>query len=303
MLVEGWSWHQREHGRRSWSGLRSRPCGERWHEHLRGRSPVADRGMRPDGVVVPSPTLDDDLGLAQHVEDLAVEQLVAQARIEALDEAVLPWTARGDVGGLCADGADPILHGLGDKLRAVVGTDGLGDAAQNEQVRNHTHDHGRLHAARYPNGQALVGELVDDVEHTELPSIMGALLDKVVGPHVVRALGSQPDAGSVIQPQACALRLPRGDLQPLAPPDPLDPLVVDQPAGPAQQLGDLAIAVAAIPPGQLDNVGGQLLFILTAPRHLALRRAMLPERGTGPALGNRQRVSNMLDAGAATRGA
>src|SRR5947208_3390441 len=155
--------------------------------------------MRPDGVVVPSPTLDDDLGLAQHVEDLAVEQLVAQARIEALDEAVLPWTARGDVGGLCADGADPILHGLGDKLRAVVGTDVLGN--------------------------------------------------------------------------------------------------------PAQQLGDLAIAVAAIPPGQLDNVGGQLLFILTAPRHLALRRAMLPERGTGPALGNRQRVSNMLDAGAATRGA
>src|SRR5205085_6720945 len=30
---------------------------ERRHEHLRGRSAVADRGMRPDGVVVPSPTL------------------------------------------------------------------------------------------------------------------------------------------------------------------------------------------------------------------------------------------------------
>ena len=94
-----------------------------------------------------------------------------------------------------------------------------------------------------------------------------------------------------------------GDLQPLAPPDPLDPLVVDQPAGPAQQLRDLAIAVAAITPGQLDDVGGQPLFILTAPRDLALRRAMLPKRGTGPALGNRQRISNMLDAGAAARGA
>jgi hypothetical protein len=30
---------------------------------------------------------------------------------------------------------------------------------------------------------------------------------------------------------------------------------------------------------------------------------MLPERRTGPALGNRQRISNMLDAGAAARGA
>jgi hypothetical protein len=40
--------------------------------------------MRPDHVVVSSPTLDDDLGLVQRVEDLAIEKLVAQARIEAL---------------------------------------------------------------------------------------------------------------------------------------------------------------------------------------------------------------------------
>jgi hypothetical protein len=32
---------------------------------------------------VPPPTLDDDLGLAQSVEDFAVEQLVAQASVEA----------------------------------------------------------------------------------------------------------------------------------------------------------------------------------------------------------------------------
>src|SRR5947207_13858248 len=107
----------------------------------------------------------------------------------------------------------------------------------------------------------------------------------------------------VVQPQTSPLRLPGGDLQPLASPDPLDPLVVDQPAGPAQQLGDLAIAVAAILPGQLDDVGRQLLFVLTAPRDLALRRAMLPESRTDPALGDRQHDSNMLDAGAATRGA
>jgi hypothetical protein len=94
-----------------------------------------------------------------------------------------------------------------------------------------------------------------------------------------------------------------GDLQPLASPDPLDPLVVDQPAGPAQQFGDLAITVAAILLGQLDEVGSQPLLILTAPRDLALRRAMLTERRTGAALGYRQRSANILDAGAATRGA
>ena len=106
-----------------------------------------------------------------------------------------------------------------------------------------------------------MGELVDDVEQAELASIMGALLDKVVGPDVVGALGSQPDARSVIEPQPSTLELSGGDLQPLASPDPLDPLVVDQPAGPAQQFGDLAITVAAILLGQLDEVGSQPLLI------------------------------------------
>ena len=94
-----------------------------------------------------------------------------------------------------------------------------------------------------------------------------------------------------------------GDLQSLTFPDPLHPFVVDDPACLLEQSGDLAIAVATILPGQGDQVGGQPLFIGTAPRHLALRRAVLPERRAGTALGNRQRSSNMFDAGAATRGA
>jgi len=93
------------------------------------------------------------------------------------------------------------------------------------------------------------------------------------------------------------------DLQPLAPPDPLEPLIVDQPAGLAQQLGDLAIAVAAILPDQLDDVGRQPCLVVSTVRDLALRRAMLTECRAGTALGNQQRSSNMLDAGAAARGA
>jgi len=56
-------------------------------------------------------------------------------------------------------------------------------------------------------------------------------------------------------------------------------------------------------PGQLDHVGCQPFGVLSAPRNLALRRAMLPERRTGAALGDVQMLTNMLDAGAPARGA
>ena len=157
--------------------------------------------------------------------------------------------------------------------------------------------------SRDAHRQALASELVDDAQHPERFSVVSAVCDEVVGPDMVGMLRPKPDAGVLIAPESPTPGLLVRNLQPLASPDPLDPLVVDQPAGPAQQLGDLAIAVAAILPGQVDGVGRQPLFIVTPLRDLALRRAMLAERRTGAALGDGQLASNMLDAGTATRGA
>jgi hypothetical protein len=133
---------------------------------------------------------------------------------------------------------------------------------------------------------------------------MGAVLDEVVGPDVVRVFGPQPQARSVRQPEPAALGLLAWHLEPLAPPDPLHPLVVDQPArGRAQQLRDLAVAVAAILPSKLDDVGGEPFLVVPAPRDPALCRAVLLERCTGAPLGNLKLPSDVLDAGAAPRGA
>ncbi len=44
--------------------------------------------MRSDCIEVTPPTFDDDLGLAQRVEDFAIEQFIAQACVEALDSAL-----------------------------------------------------------------------------------------------------------------------------------------------------------------------------------------------------------------------
>src|SRR5215210_4028367 len=99
---------------------------------------------------------------------------------------------------------------------------------------------------------------------------MGAVLNEVVGPHVIAVLGPQPDAGPVREPQPPALGLPLGDLEPFTVPDALDPLVVHQPAGLAQKCRDLAIAVAAVLAREFDQVGREPFLVLLAPRRLAL---------------------------------
>ena len=75
-----------------------------------------------------------------------------------------------------------------------------------------------------------MGELVEHVEHPVLASLVGAVLDKVVGPDMIAVLRPQPNARSVGQPEPAALGLLIGNLQPLTLPDTLDPLVVDCPA-------------------------------------------------------------------------
>ena len=47
---------------------------------------------------------------------------------------------------------------------------------------------------------------------------------------MIAMLRPQPDARAVRQPEPPAFGLLGGNLEPLSPPDPLDPLVVDDPA-------------------------------------------------------------------------
>ena len=132
---------------------------------------------------------------------------------------------------------------------------------------------------------------------------MRAVFDEVVAPHVIAVLRPEPDARTVGEPKTPSFCLFVGNPQALAPPDPLDPLVVDEPARLTQQRGDLAIAVAAVITGKLDDVGGQPLFVVAPRWRLALRRTMLSERRTCATLGDVKFTSNMLDTEPSARGA
>jgi hypothetical protein len=111
------------------------------------------------------------------------------------------------------------------------------DAALDEQVGQHVEDVDRVELAADPDRQARAGEFIEDNKHAVFPSVMGTVLDEVVGPDMVGVgiFRPQPDAGPVRQPEPAPFGLLRRHFQPLPPPDPLGPLVVDPPARWAQQ--------------------------------------------------------------------
>ena len=109
-----------------------------------------------------------------------------------------------------------------------------------------------------------------------------------------------PDS-PVVVPDPPPLGLSGWDLQTLTPPNALDALVVDEPTGRLQQCADLAVAIASVLLSQRHEIGRQRLFVVAAPRYLALCRAMLTERPTSAALGDNHRPHDVLDTGASAR--
>ena len=79
-----------------------------------------------------------------------------------------------------------------------------GHAAQDEQAGQQVDHVGGLQLAPDPDGQALVGELVDHVQQPELAPVMGAILDEVVRPDMVGIVRSQSDARAIVQPATAA---------------------------------------------------------------------------------------------------
>ena len=113
----------------------------------------------------------------------------------------------------------------------------------------------------------------------------------------------KPDAGVLVAPEPPAPGLLVRNLQPLASPDPLDPLAVHDPAGSMQHRRDATITVAAILSGERDDIGGQCRFIVRSRGDLALRRSMLAQNQARPSLGHAKFSNHMIHAGTATRGA
>jgi hypothetical protein len=76
---------------------------------------------------------------------------------------------------------------------------------QDEEVGQNIDHIDRLELAGDTDRQAFMSELVEHVEHPIPASIVGAVLDEVVGPDMIAVLRPQADARSVRQPEPAAL--------------------------------------------------------------------------------------------------
>ena len=153
------------------------------------RGETAEARVRSAAVVVGPPSIDDPAGLRQAPEQVLVEALVAEASVQALDEAVLLGLAGGDVVPLDSAFLLPAQDGMGGQLGAVVADDHL---RPDHAIRRCGRARGR-HAVPGERGvdderQALPGEVVDHDEHPEPSTVRQRVRDEVEAPALVRSL-------------------------------------------------------------------------------------------------------------------
>ncbi len=121
----------------------------------------------------------------------------------------------------------------------------------------------------------LSSEFIDDVQDTEGPAVVGAILHEVIAPYMLREFRPQAHNRTIGQPQSTAFGLFCGYLQPFLAPDALHTLVIDQPAFIAQQSRHSAVAIAAVLAGQRDDALSQDLLVTQLALLIALCRPRL----------------------------
>lgn len=251
--------------------------------------------MRSDRVVVLAPLLDDDLGLVQTVEDFPVEAFVAQLAVEGFAIAIFPRTAGFNVQRLGAQRREPVAHHVRGHLRAVVGANVFRHTFGEHHIGHRLDDAKAVDPAGHPDRQAFPGELIDQRHQSEFATVVGLRLNEVVAPYMIAMLRSQPDAGSVVEPEPAPRPLLPRYFQPLTAPDPLNAVTADLPARLAKQRCDPTIAIPSVLGCKRDNRSRQRILISPDDRGVSLCPAVLADDPAGLAFRETILLPNALN--------
>ena len=116
--------------------------------------------MRTSVNVLLTPVFGYQLGFPAVGKEPKVQTFAAQRAVETLDEGVLPGAARCNLHSVAAAVAQPILKGIGDALRAVVATQMVGSAPQQEEPLQELNDLARGDGAGDVDGQTFAGGIL-----------------------------------------------------------------------------------------------------------------------------------------------
>src|SRR5512135_2489301 len=132
------------------------------------RGTVLQTRMGSHIIVMAPPDFDEDACFGAATKPFHVQARVPELAIEALVGTVLPRLAGIDEGGIDFGLGKPLQDRLADELRAVIRAQKCRCTVRTDQAREHVDDAGGADTARYVDGEALTGELVDDAESLEL---------------------------------------------------------------------------------------------------------------------------------------
>src|SRR5215212_5917194 len=255
-------------------------CGEGGGIGREGQ--VAKARMRPALVIVGNPSRNSGSGVIEAEEQGLVQELVPHAPVEALADAVLHRLARCDeVPG------DPVLarpakHGIRGELGAMVGNNHRRAAAAGDERCELARDSLARDRRVRDRGQALLGDVVDDVEDAEAAAAGELIVHKVDRPAC--SAGPARAAAPVLRWLACALVGAAPSVLP-------DDRAVASSCGSAPAL-----------PGAAGRAGaGSRRDAARPPGPIADRPAVDPDRAARPPLAHLEPLPQMSDR-LATRG-
>ena len=153
-----------------------------------GRREIAQRTMWPGIVVIVLPRVQHNSDLGEGGEQRLVQQLVAQAGVEALDEGILGGLAGSDVVPLDLDLMAPAQHRHAGQLGAVVGDAHRRPTALGDEDLKLAHDPQARQRSVRDQRQAFTGEVVDDSENAEAAAFREGIRQEVQAPALIGSL-------------------------------------------------------------------------------------------------------------------
>lgn len=241
------------------------------------------------------PMLNDDSCFLHRREFFAVQTLVAQPSVEALDVPVLPWTAWLNKARTNVDGSQKVTDATRDELGAVVAPNELGNASDREQIRQGLDKVSSREFAANLQGDAFSCVFIDDYEHLQRTTIDRSVEDEINRPDVVFVLGLAASDTAFRGTKTPSFHGLFRHFQAFLSPETIDAFRVHTPSLASKQTRDLSVSEARKLGNEFEDPRKQSRFVFLHRWLISLGTQRLIQCSTSPTLRHLAGLLDMID--------